>query len=423
MISTGQRVFKAKSQTIISKTIKLSEGIVYYKPSTVNRLKSPIMKLKITIGLFLATFLLSAQTARMNRDIEVIEKILETLVEEVTQVEGEETRYFRLGKKVEGNYIDGFGAMFTISKESLSGTYIWTKNKKQKVKQKGDVFIIRKGKNVTVEEVEANKEKVKANFKKIVESFASDYAYLMRQLKDDDKVMIRYGAPSMDTKNNFPDLLLHNKKGQNYTATITKIAIDAYQNNNDEVALINKIDYVFEEAAERVTKEKDLELLSTILKKLYSSHEEGDFHISGTPYYEKIEGIGARYVMNIRTGNGSTLFGLVQDGTRTVWTDHGFRTITLGKDEDKTDGLTAKELEEKYVVFIKEMKENIIDYGSLVKSLNSDESLTFTIHLPKCKGCEKMPKEVEIMAKKATIDAYRKDQITLEKAVNQLIIE
>jgi len=58
------------------------------------------MKLKITIGLFLATFLLSAQTARMNRDIEVIEKILETLVEEVTQSEGENIRFFGGGKKV-----------------------------------------------------------------------------------------------------------------------------------------------------------------------------------------------------------------------------------------------------------------------------------------------------------------------------------
>ena len=379
------------------------------------------MKLKITIGLFLATFLLSAQTARMNRDIEVIEKILETLVEEVTQAEGEQTRYFGLGKKVEGNYIDGFGAMFTISKESLSGTYIWTKDKKQKVKQKGDVFVIRKGKNVTIEETEANKEKVKANFKKIVESFASDYAYLMRQLADNDKVMIRYGARLMNKESTFPSLLMHGKKGQNYSATLTKAAINAYQNNNDKTALLNKIAYVFEEAEDRVKKEKDLELLSTILKKLYNSHEEGEFHISGTPYYEKIEGIGARYVINMRIGNGNHLFGLVE-GARTIWTDTGLRTVITNGDVSEED-LTPEELEQQYTTFLTEMKENIIDYGSLAKSLKSGESLSFTIRLPKCNACKKMPEKVEIVAKKATIDAYRKDQISLDKAVNQLVIK
>ncbi len=384
------------------------------------------MKLKITIGLFLATFLLSAQTARMNRDIEVVEKILETLIEEITQSEGERFRYFGSGKKVEGSYIEGFGAMFTISAQSLSGSHIWTKDKKQKVKQKltqnGDVFILRKGKNVTVEEVEANKEKVKANFKKLVESFAGDYAYLMRQLGDKDKVMIRYGVRSTDLESTFPGLLLAAKHGQNYSATITKSAIDTYRNNNDKTALLNKIDYVFEEAADRIKKEKDLELLSTILKKLYNSNEEGEFHISGTPYYEKIEGIGARYALNIRIGNGNRFFGLME-GTRTIWTDTGLKTVISTEKDVSEEDLTPEELEQKYTTFLTEMKENIVDYGSLAKSLKSGESLTFTIRLPKCSACEKMPKQVEIVAKKATIDAYRKDELTLAKAVNQLVVK
>jgi len=379
------------------------------------------MKLKITIGLFLATFLLSAQTARMNRDIEVIEKILETLIEEVTQSEGERYRFFGRGKKVEGNYIDGFGAMFTISTQSLTTPYIWTKDKKQKVKQKGDVFIIRKGKNVTIEEAAENRKKVKEDFKKIVESFAVDYAYLMRQLSANDKVMIRYGARSLNAESNFPGLILHEKNRQNYSATITKRAIDDYENNNNKTTLINKIDYVFEEPEERVKKEKDLELLSTILKKLYNSHEAGDFHISGTPYYEKIEGIGARYVLNIRTGNGNQLFGLVE-GTRTVWTDNGIELLINDKTSKKS-GLTAAEMDAQYTTFLSEMKENVIDYGSLVKSLQSGESLTFQIRLPKCSECEQMPKQVEIMAKKSTIDAYRKDQISIDEAINELIVK
>ena len=79
------------------------------------------MKLKITIGLFLAAFLLSAQSARMNRDIEVAEKILETLLEEEERltVQGEDFLILGDNPKVDGTYLEGFGAMFSITSGSM----------------------------------------------------------------------------------------------------------------------------------------------------------------------------------------------------------------------------------------------------------------------------------------------------------------
>ena len=107
------------------------------------------MKLKITIGLFLAAFLLSAQTTRMNRDIEVAEKILESLIEEANGDEiTEKANVFIIGSsaEVEGTYIEGFGAMFSITSGNLSNPLILTDTKKSKSGKSTSYSIIRSNK-------------------------------------------------------------------------------------------------------------------------------------------------------------------------------------------------------------------------------------------------------------------------------------
>jgi len=254
------------------------------------------MKLKVTIGLFLATFLLSAQSARMNRDIEVAEKILESLLEEANgnRISGND-KVFVIGNsaKVEGTYLEGFGAMFSITSDNLLNPLILTEKERDKSDKSSSYRIIHSNKKkyrFESKDLEANKEAIQKTFKSVVEIFFSDYAYLMRQIGDEEKIMVRYGGLSSRFDHSFPVLILEGKNKRNYSATITKKAINTFQNNDNKQQLIAAIDYVFEEAKERATKDKDLALLSTILKKLHSDKDEGALRISGTPYYEKIEG-------------------------------------------------------------------------------------------------------------------------------------
>ena len=96
---------------------------------------------------------------------------------------------------------------------------------------------------------------------------------------------------------------------------------------------------------------------------------------------------------------------------------------------NKFISMCQKEAEEKenpddsYPDFIADLKNSIIEYGSIVKELKSDESLIFKISFPKCEDCQKMPTQMEITAKKSTLDAYRKEQISLEDAINQLVVK
>ena len=271
------------------------------------------------------------------------------------------------------------------------------------------------------EDLEANKAEIQKTFKSIVETFFSEYAYLMRQIGDDEKIMVRYGSNASRFDDAFPVMILNGKHKRDYSATITKTAINVFQNNDNKQQLIDKIKYVFDEAKERAAKEKDLELLSTILKKLHNEGAKDALRISGTPYYEKIEGIGAIYNLRIRSGNGHNYFGLRFDQHKTIWGDNGL-AIVDGDNDDLTE-MESEDLDKSYLSFLESLKENIIDYGSIVKSLNNGEALTFKLRFPDCRDCEKMPKKLEIMAKKLTLDGYRKEQISLEKAIQQLTIK
>ncbi|MEM1121099.1 MAG: hypothetical protein AAGJ18_11675, partial [Bacteroidota bacterium] len=170
------------------------------------------MKIRITLGLFLAAFLLSAQTAKLNRDIEVAEKILETLVEEVTKVEEED--FFIFSKqKVSGSYIDDFGALFNISAKSLHHPIILSESSRGGLKSNSRVFRFDTDEEGSALSV-ADKEKLQADFKQIAETFFYDYAYLLRALKPNDKLMIQYGGNALRTSGRFPTLITKNRNGQ-----------------------------------------------------------------------------------------------------------------------------------------------------------------------------------------------------------------
>lgn len=380
------------------------------------------MKIKITLGLFLAAFLLSAQTAKMNRDIEVAEKILETIVEETTKVEESGITIFG-HQRVSGSYIDGFGALFTISSNSLTNPVIWTENKKTRFKSEGNIFRLEKGESFDEEDLK-DKAAIKADFKKIAETFFFEYAYLLRALGADDKLMIQYGGSGLTANNDFPRLIIHGKKKRKYTATITKKTINQYQENKQK--LIAAIEYVFEEANDKKNKEEDMELslLSTILKKLYQGSEKDELYISMAPSYERIEGIGAIFNLNIREKGGNRFFDLGRH-SRTIWEDGNLVIIDANKKgkDDKEEERTVGNLDENYDEFVANLKSYIVEYGSIIKSLKTGEQLLFKLSFPNCRDCEKMPRRLEIAAKKATLDAYRKDQVSLEKAVNQLVVK
>ena len=369
------------------------------------------MKLKITIGLFLAAFLLSAQSARMNRDIEVAEKILETLLEENYQEGQQDEAIFFLtnNAKVEGTYVEGFGAMFSIASghfshplliktEKSKHRFLWGKASNPKIAiHKEDV------KPLTLEQEQENQKLVQEQFKNVVETFICDYGYLMRQLADDEKIMIRYGKNATTFNwNNHPAGFrevytlsgLFQNYGPNYTATVTKKAIQSFQ--NDQISADNlkrQIEFVFEEAKDKKEKNKDLELLASVLKKVHKQDlEDNGLYFGNTSNYDQIEGIGAIFNWTVRQGGDFPFRLHTKKSIR--WSDNGVFVFEDASDEaEKTKTKPTKEEKQRklianYQSFIKYFKENVIEYGSIVKNLKDKEALIFKLKLPKCDDCK-----------------------------------
>ena len=77
-----------------------------------------------------------------------------------------------------------------------------------------------------------------------------------------------------------------------------------------------------------------------------------------------------------------------------------------------------KIVNDKYPHFLDGFKENILEYGQLLKNLKDNETLYFNIDLTKCEDCD-MSQEIEVSLKKSMIDQYRSEKLSLSQAMGK----
>ena len=69
-----------------------------------------------------------------------------------------------------------------------------------------------------------------------------------------------------------------------------------------------------------------------------------------------------------------------------------------------------------YPRFEKELKENIVEYGRTLKSLESDEILMLKIKMTECEGCD-IPEVLELSIKASELANYSAGKISKEAAM------
>ena len=423
-----------------------------------------IMK-KISILLLLLTPFLGysqeGNKTKTTKDIEIAENILSSLVEQGLDDESGVVRLaYGLRGEVEGTYIEDFGAMFTIGGSgsrgghsvisigegsNLSNSFHYNlrgvararaeKNLPYVVKIYTDDDKKKNGdKKDDVEVIETSFDPFQF-FKDVSMEFFVDYGYLLKGVKPQEKILIRYGGGNnrafaisgwveaddweqMDTKD------LH-KNGQ-YTATVLKSEIDALQKGSiNKIQFAAKVDYN-EGEAEAVEENKDMKLLNSIFSRLYKEDLSGNSCISSrsTPNSEYIPGLGV--VVNMRMSTrcrnwrgGFERLEFFREGS-------GQNGIAL-LDSDRTEKEDNKDETEKnpddyYPEFLADLKENIIEYGSIAKSLEKDEVLIFKLDFQGCRDCELVPDRLNISVKQSTLIAYRQGKIAIDQAIKQLTV-
>lgn len=370
------------------------------------KVKRTIYVLAIAMMVSMTSFSQEIDQARMDRDLKIAENILSTL-------SNNERNIFSLSRSIESNYIPDYGVIFSLPQNTL----IYTS------RSKGGVTIVAPSGTAVgtgssysytvVNDDETDDELIKENeeFQKKVNElieeqmtvFLVDYADLIGQLKPTDRIMLNVKSVRNEVWISNSSLRSNRSKGR--TAEILKSDLITYKQGKatrDET--IKKIK--FSERGEE-TKERDLELFSSIFSRLYEPDLSTTYYASSRNInYERLENLGAIFSMRVYSSS--------ENG--------GLHTIRTTRES----GLTREERNAKvnamYPEFEQSFKENIIDYGRTIRSLKPSEMLVFKVRLTECKGCE-MPKSIEVSVKANVLNDFDSGKITRDNAVKAISIK
>jgi hypothetical protein len=403
---------------------------------------------------------------RMERDIEVAENVLGTIIKQ----QFEKRSFFPM--EIEGNYMQGYGITFRIPYEVLgsswffgqppeppgvnfmdggSGSFTFSfdsdldapqamqdleimeldrakaiENRemaelaREEAERSETRVVIKNGSTVTenvigpeykakpkVASGKYNKDSVRnAYTNKIIEAsknFLADYGDLITQLPSDEKITITnrgegeriwYGAfgnvssPSYISVEALKgDIVLYRQGKLTHDQLFSKIKV---------------INSVMDDELQ-----PDLELLSSIISRLYRHDLSTTYFTQENIYYERLKDFGVIYYMQ------------VYSSTTGAYGKFIMPTLRLENVDAETRDKKVKEL---YPVFEKELKENILDYGRTLKSLGDEEVLMFNVKLTRCPECG-IPSSLELSVKSSVLKDVNSGKLTKEAAFAKITVK
>ncbi len=242
---------------------------------------------------------------------------------------------------------------------------------------------------------ESNQKTIKA-----IKEFLADYGDLIGQLAPTERIIV--------TNRNDGERMwfsqFNNQQNANLiTVEANKGDITQYkQNKLTRDQLMNKLKVVNSEMDNEV--QPDLELLASIFNRLYRSDLSKSYFTQDNTYYERLKDYGVIYYMQVYSGN--------QSGGD-FW---NMPTVSL---EEVNQATRDKKVKELYPIFTKSIKEDMLEYGRTLKSLKDEESLILNIKLTKCIDCG-IPSSLELSIKNSVLKDYSSGKLSKEAAIQQI---
>ncbi|MCF6352859.1 MAG: hypothetical protein L3J06_07600 [Cyclobacteriaceae bacterium] len=374
--------------------------------------------------------------AKMERDLRVASSVLASLTKK------DDMMFSR--NIPEGNYVEGFGVIFTIEDQTVFRYNYKMMNETAKAAQKEAQRAVKEaqraqreaergsrgqvssggsnepvfvpapsipidgsfaisGSQKEIDELMIKSENASKEFtkklKEAFEIFLADYSQLVSQLKPTDKFLLTTkNGSSMHfvfVRNKYGNL--ENKKNSSLSAEmLVKDHKDFTAGKISREKLLAKIKFI--ENAE-VEAKPDLDLFSNMLKTTYNSKYTETYFMSSMPRYEILTGLGVVYSVKV--------FSSYEQGAF-------YRMPTLnqtGMSEEERN----KAVEEMYPQFVDGFKESIIRYGSTIKSLKESDKLIIKVEMTKCETCT-FPPTIEFVVDKSVLDQFSKGSLTLAQA-------
>lgn len=391
-------------------------------------------KVMIVCALLISTLAFTqnkVDDVRMQRDIEVAENILGTLIKQ------------QLGKRnffpleVQGSYLPGYGVTFRLPNEffgnffyiqqdggdnwfeppvpevpvapgetqpvkSYSYSYSTSEDKARTEARRSG-----KGKTARARTINSDSSRNAYNEKMVdaAKNFIADYGDLLTQLPANEKIIITNRGEGR----NFPMVWAiggNLEKRKQNVITVEGTKADANQFRLGKITrdqLMAKLHVMNNEVSDEL--QPDLELLSSIFTRLYSQDLSKTFFSDDNIYYEMLKDYGAVYHMQVYASS--------------QMDDEGFYVMPTLHLRDVDQAARDKKVKELYPEFEKNIKEDILEYGRTIKSLKDNESLTFEIIMTRCKGCA-IPASLEFSVKNSVLKDYATGKITKDAALAKI---
>lgn len=325
--------------------------------------------------------------AIMDKDLEVAENILATLLK---QSSSDQLIYLGRGQQIEAKYLANYGVVFNVASNHFKFSYNRNDNHD----------------NAEVD-WEVMEDESSKSMSEIFQNFLADYGHMIRQLRPTDKILVK-----TESQGNWSGVAVFagqkkmKKKNPGLSAEVTKSDMEAYEKGDlsrDE--LLEKIR--LNEYPNVAELEPQLEVFSSMLARLYEVDLTDTYYMANEPDYDRMKNFGITYYLKYYSS--------------TVHDDDNYSLPTISR-KNVSKAERDKLVEEMYPDFIRGFKQNILDYGHILKTIDPNEMLVFHIKLTSCEGC-KMPAIIEVSTKKAVVNEYRDGKIDLDKAISMIEVK
>ena len=397
-------------------------------------MKELIKKIKIAlIGLLVMTtgtaMAQKVDEVRMERDIEVAENILSTMIKQ----QFEQRMFFPM--EITGTYQPGYGVTFRLPADYAtplalaiprgSDAYVWdgSSQKGYTVTIGGNDRELRETEgtlapsenSTTLKDRTREKEKTKRRLdrdsvknaynKKVIEAattFIVDYGDMVSQLAPGEKIIVTNGGD----RNRIWGQYLNSTKRTHIVVEGLKSDLTSFkQGKLTREQTLAKVKVINAESSDKV--EPDMELLSSIFSRLYRSDLSKTFFSDENVYYERLNDFGAVFYMQVYSSIPAEY--------------PKFHMPTLGL--ENIDAATReKKVKELYPAFEQELKENMLEYGRTLKSLKDEESLIVSVTLTKCAGCG-IPATLEVSVKNGVLKDFGAGKIDKASALSKIVVK
>lgn len=364
---------------------------------------------------------------RMQRDLEVTENILSTLIKQ----KFEKRSFFPV--EIQGEYREGHGVTYRLPYE-FNGPMVWGLGPDIAVldgRSFSYSFEFPNGEQAELARVLDEDQRVKTETirstgrsktpprkvnidsirdvtaDKIIEAckeFIADYGDLITQLAPNERIMITnrgdgerlwYGAFVNASKPSY--ISIETTKAEVTQLKQGKVSRDQFMKN------LKVINSVMDDELQ-----PDLELLTSIFNRLYRRDLSKTYFTEENVYYERLKDYGVIYYMEVYSSNQSDF-------------DRKYVMPTIGM-EGLSQEDRDKKVKELYPQFEKDMKADILEYGRTVKSLKPEEFLVFNIKLTKCQQCG-IPSSLELSVQADVLTNYGLGKLTKEAALSKISVK